>query len=212
MYSNLSNLRQHIRLIHNPQSVTCPLCSKPFKTKLYLKRHLVSFHELSVADRLRQEEIYHQQASVSTSPGSGKTGAASSSSSASSNSLATLQTASSPSSSTDNVGKLVLSQGLNDVVVHDDGLMTTTSTSTAAVAAVAAAAAAAAAIASCAATAVTTTPSGVTEQQKLRFQSPAVTAPSGSSDGSYALEVGQLADSKPSGFAGGMLQFNATFH
>ncbi|XP_011505961.1 PREDICTED: protein abrupt-like isoform X3 [Ceratosolen solmsi marchali] len=215
MYSNLSNLRQHIRLIHNPQSVTCPLCSKPFKTKLYLKRHLVSFHELSVADRLRQEEIYHQQASVTTSPGSGKSAvavAASSSSSASSNSLSTHQTAaSSPSSSTDNAGKLVLSQGLNDVVVHDDGLMTTTSSSTAAVAAVAAAAAAAA-IASCAATAVTTTPSGVTEQQKLRFQSPAVTAPSGSSDGPYALEVGQLADSKSSGFAGGMLQFNATFH
>lgn len=59
MYSNLSNLRQHMRLIHNPQSVTCPLCNKPFKTKLYLKRHLVSFHELSVADRQRQEEIYH---------------------------------------------------------------------------------------------------------------------------------------------------------
>ncbi|XP_043461532.1 protein abrupt-like isoform X1 [Leptopilina heterotoma] len=61
MYSNLSNLRQHMRLIHNPQSVTCPLCNKPFKTKLYLKRHLVSFHELSVADRQRQEEIYHHQ-------------------------------------------------------------------------------------------------------------------------------------------------------
>ncbi|XP_034194128.2 uncharacterized protein LOC117610626 isoform X2 [Osmia lignaria lignaria] len=60
MYSNLSNLRQHMRLIHNPQSVTCPLCNKPFKTKLYLKRHLVSFHELSLADRHRQEEIYQQ--------------------------------------------------------------------------------------------------------------------------------------------------------
>ncbi|XP_024936421.1 protein abrupt isoform X2 [Cephus cinctus] len=65
MYSNLSNLRQHMRLIHNPQSVTCPLCNKPFKTKLYLKRHLVSFHELSVADRQRQEEIYqHHQVKV----------------------------------------------------------------------------------------------------------------------------------------------------
>ncbi|XP_015523075.1 zinc finger and BTB domain-containing protein 14 isoform X1 [Neodiprion pinetum] len=62
MYSNLSNLRQHMRLIHNPQSVTCPLCNKPFKTKLYLKRHLVSFHELSMADRQRQEEIYQHQA------------------------------------------------------------------------------------------------------------------------------------------------------
>ncbi|KYN32987.1 Broad-complex core protein isoform 6 [Trachymyrmex septentrionalis] len=64
MYSNLSNLRQHMRLIHNPQSVTCPLCNKPFKTKLYLKRHLVSFHELSVADRQRQEEIYQHQVKV----------------------------------------------------------------------------------------------------------------------------------------------------
>lgn len=66
MYSNLSNLRQHMRLIHNPQSVTCPLCNKPFKTKLYLKRHLVSFHELSVADRQRQEEIYHHHVKVET--------------------------------------------------------------------------------------------------------------------------------------------------
>ena len=53
-----------MRLIHNPQSVTCPLCNKPFKTKLYLKRHLVSFHELSVADRQRQEEIYHHHVKV----------------------------------------------------------------------------------------------------------------------------------------------------
>lgn len=53
-----------MRLIHNPQSVTCPLCNKPFKTKLYLKRHLVSFHELSVADRQRQEEIYQHQVKV----------------------------------------------------------------------------------------------------------------------------------------------------
>ncbi|CAH0395024.1 unnamed protein product [Bemisia tabaci] len=47
VYSNLSNLRQHIRLIHNPECVTCPLCSKTFKNKLYLKRHLISFHELA---------------------------------------------------------------------------------------------------------------------------------------------------------------------
>lgn len=53
-----------MRLIHNPQSVTCPLCNKPFKTKLYLKRHLVSFHDLSVADRQRQEEIYQHQVKV----------------------------------------------------------------------------------------------------------------------------------------------------
>lgn len=61
IYSNLSNLRQHMRLIHNPQSVTCPLCNKPFKTKLYLKRHLVSFHDLNPIDKHRQEEMYQQQ-------------------------------------------------------------------------------------------------------------------------------------------------------
>lgn len=58
-----------MRLIHNPQSVTCPLCNKPFKTKLYLKRHLVSFHELSVADRQRQEEIYQHQVKVQIQSG-----------------------------------------------------------------------------------------------------------------------------------------------
>ncbi|XP_078034365.1 uncharacterized protein LOC144469327 isoform X4 [Augochlora pura] len=61
MYSNLSNLRQHMRLIHNPQSVTCPLCKKQFKTELYLKRHLVSFHDLGITERHRQEELYQQQ-------------------------------------------------------------------------------------------------------------------------------------------------------
>ncbi|XP_046994137.1 protein abrupt-like isoform X3 [Schistocerca americana] len=56
MYSNLSNLRQHLRLIHNPQTVACPLCSKPFKTKLYLKRHLMSFHELLCGPPKQQQQ------------------------------------------------------------------------------------------------------------------------------------------------------------
>lgn len=30
-----------MRLIHNPTHVECPVCSKSFKTTLYLKRHLV---------------------------------------------------------------------------------------------------------------------------------------------------------------------------
>ncbi|XP_039292185.1 protein abrupt [Nilaparvata lugens] len=46
IYSNISNLRQHIRLIHYPECIACPLCFKPFKNKLYLKRHLISYHEL----------------------------------------------------------------------------------------------------------------------------------------------------------------------
>lgn len=48
VYSNISNLRQHIRLIHYPECITCPLCLKPFKNKLYLKRHLLSYHELMI--------------------------------------------------------------------------------------------------------------------------------------------------------------------
>ncbi|EEB10628.1 hypothetical protein Phum_PHUM053540 [Pediculus humanus corporis] len=41
VYSNLSNLRQHMKLIHNPTLVTCKLCYKTFKTDLYLRRHLI---------------------------------------------------------------------------------------------------------------------------------------------------------------------------
>lgn len=49
VYSNLSNLRQHMKLIHNPTLVTCKLCYKTFKTDLYLRRHLISFHELNAS-------------------------------------------------------------------------------------------------------------------------------------------------------------------
>lgn len=44
VYSNVSNLRQHMRLIHNPTSVICPLCQKSFTSDLYLKRHYLSMH------------------------------------------------------------------------------------------------------------------------------------------------------------------------
>uniref|UniRef100_A0A8D8WV32 Protein abrupt n=1 Tax=Cacopsylla melanoneura TaxID=428564 RepID=A0A8D8WV32_9HEMI len=44
-YSNSSNLKQHIRLIHLPGLLFCPLCGKSFKNKLYLRRHVISFHE-----------------------------------------------------------------------------------------------------------------------------------------------------------------------
>lgn len=43
-YSNVSNLRQHMRLIHNPTSVCCSLCQKSFTSDLYLKRHFLSMH------------------------------------------------------------------------------------------------------------------------------------------------------------------------
>lgn len=45
-YSNLSNLRQHVRLIHRSQPVACPLCARSFKTQLYLRRHTLSQHSL----------------------------------------------------------------------------------------------------------------------------------------------------------------------
>ncbi|XP_068899015.1 broad-complex core protein isoforms 1/2/3/4/5-like isoform X4 [Tenebrio molitor] len=45
VYSNLSNLRQHMKLIHYPTYVQCPVCKKPFKTDLYLRRHIMSSHE-----------------------------------------------------------------------------------------------------------------------------------------------------------------------
>lgn len=48
VYSNISNLRQHIRLIHHPECITCPLCFKPFKNKLYLRRHVMSYHDISL--------------------------------------------------------------------------------------------------------------------------------------------------------------------
>lgn len=44
LYSNVSNLRQHMRLIHNRTEVCCPLCQKNFNSQLYLKRHYTSVH------------------------------------------------------------------------------------------------------------------------------------------------------------------------
>ncbi|XP_057656639.1 GDNF-inducible zinc finger protein 1-like isoform X2 [Diorhabda carinulata] len=44
VYSNLSNLRQHMRLIHYPTYVQCVYCQKQFKTDLYLRRHVISAH------------------------------------------------------------------------------------------------------------------------------------------------------------------------
>lgn len=51
-YSNISNLRQHMRLIHNPTSVVCSLCQKSFTSDLYLKRHFVSMHGNNVPSQI----------------------------------------------------------------------------------------------------------------------------------------------------------------
>lgn len=49
VYSNVSNLRQHMRLIHNPTAAICPLCQKTFNSDLYLKRHYASIHSLNAS-------------------------------------------------------------------------------------------------------------------------------------------------------------------
>lgn len=49
VYSNVSNLRQHMRLIHNPTAVCCPICQKHFNSDLYLKRHYASIHSINNA-------------------------------------------------------------------------------------------------------------------------------------------------------------------
>ncbi|XP_059056949.1 protein abrupt-like [Achroia grisella] len=43
-YSNASNLRQHVRLIHEAQPVACTTCGRSFKTPLYLRRHTLAQH------------------------------------------------------------------------------------------------------------------------------------------------------------------------
>lgn len=36
-----------MKLIHYPTYVQCPVCKKSFKTDLYLKRHIMSSHDMS---------------------------------------------------------------------------------------------------------------------------------------------------------------------
>ncbi|KPI91658.1 Protein bric-a-brac 2 [Papilio xuthus] len=43
-YSNASNLRQHVRLIHEAQPAVCDTCGRSFKTPLYLRRHMLAQH------------------------------------------------------------------------------------------------------------------------------------------------------------------------
>ncbi|XP_050302941.1 protein tramtrack, beta isoform-like isoform X3 [Anthonomus grandis grandis] len=44
-YSNLSNLRQHMKLVHFPTAVHCNKCNKEFKADLYFRRHINSVHK-----------------------------------------------------------------------------------------------------------------------------------------------------------------------
>lgn len=43
VYSNVSNLRQHMRLIHNPAPVICPVCTYSCKTLILAFDFLFSF-------------------------------------------------------------------------------------------------------------------------------------------------------------------------
>ncbi|KAF4517260.1 hypothetical protein B566_EDAN011645 [Ephemera danica] len=52
VYSNLSNLRQHVNLVHTAsKSVQCPLCGKFFKSDLYMRRHLICAHSVTPVRR-----------------------------------------------------------------------------------------------------------------------------------------------------------------
>ncbi|XP_063979503.1 broad-complex core protein isoforms 1/2/3/4/5-like isoform X2 [Diachasmimorpha longicaudata] len=48
IYSNNSNLKQHIVNVHTVQTqyLACHICHKPFKTKQYLQIHLLSMHNI----------------------------------------------------------------------------------------------------------------------------------------------------------------------
>lgn len=56
VYSNVSNLRQHMRLIHNPTAVCCPICQKHFNSDLYLKRHYSSIHSINTTNESEMEK------------------------------------------------------------------------------------------------------------------------------------------------------------
>lgn len=68
VYSNISNLRQHIRLIHNPMSVNCPICNKTFNSNLYLKRHYLSMHNSSGSNSNAPADTDLKNDSVTPSP------------------------------------------------------------------------------------------------------------------------------------------------
>lgn len=68
VYSNISNLRQHMRLIHNPTSVCCPLCQKSFTSDLYLKRHYLSMHGSTVPSQVANAQQNTGNSSQHQSP------------------------------------------------------------------------------------------------------------------------------------------------
>lgn len=60
IYSNNSNLKQHIVNVHTVQTeyISCQVCSKQFKTKQYLQIHLLSMHGIR---KRKSYPLYHMQ-------------------------------------------------------------------------------------------------------------------------------------------------------
>ncbi|XP_034943404.1 protein abrupt isoform X2 [Chelonus insularis] len=63
IYSNNSNLKQHIVNVHTVQTeyISCHICQKQFKTKQYLQIHLLSMHGIRKRNRY---PIYRTQSSA----------------------------------------------------------------------------------------------------------------------------------------------------
>ncbi|KAL6263378.1 hypothetical protein P5V15_006169 [Pogonomyrmex californicus] len=63
IYSNNSNLKQHIVNVHTVQTeyISCHVCSKQFKTKQYLQIHLLSMHGIR---KRKSYPLYQMQAHV----------------------------------------------------------------------------------------------------------------------------------------------------
>lgn len=59
IYSNNSNLKQHIVNVHTVQTeyISCHVCNKQFKTKQYLQIHLLSMHGIR---KRKTYPLYHQ--------------------------------------------------------------------------------------------------------------------------------------------------------
>lgn len=62
IYSNNSNLKQHIVNVHTVQTeyISCHVCNKQFKTKQYLQIHLLSMHGI----RKRKSYMVYQMSST----------------------------------------------------------------------------------------------------------------------------------------------------
>ncbi|KMQ88344.1 protein abrupt [Lasius niger] len=65
IYSNNSNLKQHIVNVHTVQTeyISCHVCSKQFKTKQYLQIHLLSMHGIR---KRKSYPLYQMQTHMQT--------------------------------------------------------------------------------------------------------------------------------------------------